>query len=95
MAENEQGGVFIPTDKIYELLRDHMSQTNERLTEIRSDIRSMSDQYNESRQWIHDHEERIRKIEEKKKDRTSPQISSAWIGAVVAFAIALLPYALK
>lgn len=64
MADEPGGGVFIPTEKIYDLLVESISQTNERLTEIRTDIRSMADAQKADKDVLSDHEKRMRKMEE-------------------------------
>lgn len=64
MPPESEGGVFIPTEKIYELLVDSINQTNERLSEIRSDIRAMHEENLKARVVDEDHEKRIRNVEE-------------------------------
>ncbi|MEU9871099.1 hypothetical protein AB0C87_24930 [Actinomadura sp. NPDC048021] len=63
--QNSEGGVFVSTEKIYDLLRQSIDQTNERMTEIRSDIRSMAEQTNENKSEIRDMSGRVRTLEDK------------------------------
>lgn len=60
---DSEGGVFIPTERIYELLQDSIDRTNERLTEIRSDIRSMYEQNKEVKSDVADLKTRMRDVE--------------------------------
>lgn len=66
MAErpDSEGGVFISTEKIYDLLRESIDRTNDRLTEIRSDIRAMNEQTTENKDEIRDLRTRMRKVED-------------------------------
>ncbi|MEU5878173.1 hypothetical protein [Spirillospora sp. NPDC047279] len=84
MAEREsEGGVFIPTERIYDLLRESIDRTNERLTEIRSDIRSMSEQTSETTSQVKDHEDRIREVE-RWKNRMPATALTALLAAVAS-----------
>lgn len=86
MATESEGGVFISTEKIYEQLLE----MNTQLALIRSDFRSVNEQNHQNSETLKDHENRIRGIEQTKKDRTHPSLQSAAVSAVVAILVAIV-----
>ncbi|QFG25441.1 hypothetical protein [Actinomadura sp. WMMB 499] len=90
-----EGGVFIPTNEIYNLLRQSIDQTNARMIEIRGDINQMNTRIDDSKVVERDHEKRIRTLETTKKDRLSPSVTSALIAAPIAIIGILAPMVIK
>lgn len=92
---DSEGGVFISTEKIYDLLRESIDRTNERLTEIRSDIQKMNEQNRENREDIRELRHEMEKVKETKRDRLTPSVTSALIALPISVASFAAPFFVK